>query len=440
MTARSTPPRPAFGATRTAPRVGSRVLTSMVAAGMLLTGCVPTAGPATPDPEDAATTGVGTASASQSAQTSASTPAARQAVSVVVTGDVLLHPPLWAQGRRDGSAAHPDFGPLLSGLRPYLADADLAVCSLETPVGTPDGPFSGYPSFVVPPQILPALAETGYDACTTATNHAIDGGTAGLERTLDALDSAGLAHTGTYRSAAEAERPLVLEAGGVRIGLVTATFGLNGLRADTAWRVDLIDTDRMIAQGQAARKAGADVVLAGFHSGEEYSDRPTADQRRTAHTLAESGVFDVVYSHHTHSVLPLEKHDGVWIAYGLGNSVSAHATDLAVNREGLSLKLQFTRRHGSWQADPPQWAAHIMAQDPDRWCALPAARPCTTPATDAASLQRTRTRVESLGAGELGVRRWIPEAPAAAPAATPPATPADPPAATPAPASPVPAP
>ncbi len=329
---------------------------------------------------------------------------------MAVTGDVLLHPPLWAQARTDGTAAQPDFRPLLSGVEPFLEDADLAVCSLETPVGDADGPYSGYPSFVVPPQILPALKSTGYDACTTATNHAIDAGTAGLERTLDGLDQAGLRHTGTYRTAAEAARPLILDAQGVRVGIVTATFSLNGLQPDTGWRVDLIDTDRMIAQAKAARKAGADVVLAGFHAGQEYSSRPTADQRRTARALAGSGVFDVVYSHHTHSVLPLEKYDGVWIAYGLGNSVSAHATDLAVNREGVSLKLEFTRTATGWKTSPPRWAAHIMAQDPVRWCALPAKTPCTTARGDAASLERTRTTLNALGADDAGAKPWDPGA------------------------------
>lgn len=385
------------------------------AAALLLAGCTPSDGPAaggstTVPTHPSTSTGTSTPSTPDASGAAGSSAAAPQRVSVAVTGDVLLHPPLWAQARTDGTAAQPDFRPLLSGVEPYLEDADLAVCSLETPVGDADGPYSSYPSFVVPPQILPALKSTGYDACTTATNHAIDAGTAGLKRTLDGLDHAGLRHAGTYRTAAEAARPLILDAQGVRVGIVTATFGLNGLQPDTGWRVDLIDTDRMIAQAKAARKAGADVVLAGFHAGQEYSSRPTADQRRTARALAGSGVFDFVYSHHTHSVLPMEKHDGVWIAYGLGNSVSAHATDLAVNREGVSLKLEFTRTASGWKTSPPRWAAHIMAQDPVRWCALPAKTPCTTASGDAASLDRTRTTLNALGADDAGARPWDPGA------------------------------
>ncbi|MDN5879635.1 MAG: CapA family protein [Micrococcaceae bacterium] len=391
---------------------------ALVASLILLSGCsgADTSQPAgtgtTPANASApATAGSATATTTDAEATGPDpTRSSREEVSVVVTGDVLLHPPLWEQARADGSAATPDFAPLLSGLAPYLADADLAICSLETPVGTDKGPYRGYPSFVVPPQILPALASTGYDACTTATNHAVDDGTSGVERTLDALDEAGLEHTGTYRSAAESRKPLILEAGGIRVGVVAATYGLNGLSADTDWRVDLIDTDQMIARARQARKAGADVVLAGFHAGEEYSTRPTTEQTHIAHTLADSGEFDAVYSHHTHSVLPLEKRDGVWIAYGLGNSVSAHATDLAVNREGVSLKLDFVKEGDRWTTSAPRWVGHIMAQDPVRWCALPAKTPCTTAGGDAASLKRTRSTLNVLGADGDGARPWRPAA------------------------------
>ena len=46
--------------------------------------------------------------------------------------------------------------------------------------------------------MLDGLVTTGYDACTTASNHSVDPGFRGLVRTVDALDARGLAHTGTY--------------------------------------------------------------------------------------------------------------------------------------------------------------------------------------------------------------------------------------------------
>jgi len=92
---------------------------------------------------------------------------------LVATGDVLLHTALWDQASADaaasGNPAGHDFGPMLAGVRPMVSGADVAICHMETPVAPPGGPFSSYPSFSVPPEIAPALAATGYDACTTAS-------------------------------------------------------------------------------------------------------------------------------------------------------------------------------------------------------------------------------------------------------------------------------
>ena len=90
--------------------------------------------------------------------------AAVRCASVVVTGDMLVHAQLWEQARADALAAGAkglDFGPMLEGQRKYLEKSDLAVCHLETPVAGPTGPFSAYPSFNVPPQIIPAAQQVG---------------------------------------------------------------------------------------------------------------------------------------------------------------------------------------------------------------------------------------------------------------------------------------
>ena len=77
---------------------------------------------------------------------------------MVVTGDVLLHPPLWEQAERDAAAQGKtglDFESLLQGQEPYLAASDLAICHLETPVAAPGEAFEGYPTFAVPPDDRP---------------------------------------------------------------------------------------------------------------------------------------------------------------------------------------------------------------------------------------------------------------------------------------------
>ena len=130
-----------------------------------------------------------------------------ECIEVAVAGDILLHPALWDQAEQDGKGKY-DFGPLLAAIAPYLAESDLALCNLETPVAAPGGPFGGYPMFNVPPQIIPALKKVGYDGCTTASNHSMDAGVAGVKRTLEALDAAG-----KYKQGLAEGAPLLAEVG-----------------------------------------------------------------------------------------------------------------------------------------------------------------------------------------------------------------------------------
>ena len=105
---------------------------------------------------------------------------------------------------------------------------------------------------------------------------------------------------------------------------------------------------------------GAEIVLAAVHAGEEYSSRPSPQQLQVNRALADSGQFDLVYGHHTHSVLPVEKHGDTWIVHGLGNSLSEHATRVPVNNEGLTVRATFVRADGRWTARPPVWVPHVL--------------------------------------------------------------------------------
>ncbi len=334
-------------------------------------------------------------------------------LSVVVTGDLLVHPQLWDQAAADAAETGKgtlDFEPLLAAQRPYLATADLGICHIETPVAEPEGPFSGYPQFNVPPQILTGAVEVGYEACTSASNHTIDAGTEGVLRTLTALEAAGLEHTGSYATAEDAEEVLILDQSEARVAVIEATYGLNGLVPDEPWRVDLIDVPAMIAKARTARAEGADVVLVALHAGDEYASEPNAEQVEAAHALADSGEIDFIYGHHTHSVQPIEKYNGVWIVYGLGNGVTELSPVYDVNNEGLMVRANFSRDDdGAWTVSELLWLPSLIVSAPYRWCPLTPGGPageCSSPERDAAALERTRSVVESLGALEDGARPW----------------------------------
>jgi poly-gamma-glutamate capsule biosynthesis protein CapA/YwtB (metallophosphatase superfamily) len=281
---------------------------------------------------------------------------------VVATGDVLPHEPLWEQARRDGDTGgrEMDFAAQLAEIGPIVEAADLAICHLEVPIAAVGGPYLGYPRFSGPPQIVEALADTGFTACTVASNHVFDQGADGVDRTLDALDGTGLAHAGAARTADEADTPVLVEittdGGPVIAGLVSYTFSFNGIPypGGETWRSNLINqdcvwsgacaaaADEILADAAAARQAGADVVIAAMHWGPEFHAEPDAAQTALAPLLIESADVDLVLGHHAHVVQPLEYVDGQWVVYGLGNLMAAHATVGEELREGVLVRFTFT--------------------------------------------------------------------------------------------------
>ncbi len=327
---------------------------------------------------------------------------------------MLVNAQLWQQAREDASAAGKpglDFGPLLEGQRRYIQASDLAICHQETPVSGPDGPFSAYPSFAVPPQIITAAKAVGYRACTTASNHTIDKGTDGLLRTLDALDAAGLKHTGSYRTETESQQILILDTPAAKIAVIQGTYGLNGQYPDYAWQVDMLDAPTMIARAIKARQLGADIVLGAMHAGDEYASESNAQQQEVAHALVDSGQFTMIYGHHTHSVLPIENYKGTWIVYGLGNGVTELSPWYVVNNEGLLVRAQFSQEAaGNWSTSDLAWAPSVIVRDPYRWCSVASDAPqgvCATPDADAATRLRTTTVVESMGAAAAGAHELL---------------------------------
>jgi poly-gamma-glutamate synthesis protein (capsule biosynthesis protein) len=247
-------------------------------------------------------------------------PAPPSFLTIVASGDLLIHSQI--QNRADALRGEGyDFRPFFARIRPLVRRADLAVCHAETPIGA--GPPSSYPLFNSPAALARAIAWTGWDACTVASNHALDRGQEGVAATLRALERAGVRHAGTARSRSESLRTTFLEARGVRIALLSYTYGTNGLPLPHPWSVNLISPRRIAGDARRARGRGADLVLAGFHWGHEYVHAPSSGQRALARFLLRRGIVDAIVGQHAHVVQPIERIRGRFVVYGEGNLVSA---------------------------------------------------------------------------------------------------------------------
>jgi poly-gamma-glutamate synthesis protein (capsule biosynthesis protein) len=297
----------------------------------------------------------------------AAKPATRRAFTLLASGDVLAHGSVVARARAygAGSGGRFDFRPMFAAIRPIVAAADLAICHLETPLSPSGRDLSGYPTFNAPPQLAAAIRGAGYDLCSTASNHAMDRGPAGVAGTLAVLDRAGLRHAGTARRPREAG-PTLLRVRGVRVAVVSFTYGLNGFRPPPGrpWLVNLLDRQRVLAATRAARRAGSRFTIVILHWGQEYRSAPTPAQRTLARRLLADPSVDLVLGHHAHVVQPVWRVKGKWVAFGLGNSLSAQSAACcpAATQDGVLLRVRVVERHGRLLADQvrytPTWVEH----------------------------------------------------------------------------------
>ncbi|MFD4002050.1 CapA family protein [Streptomyces rubiginosohelvolus] len=260
---------------------------------------------------------------------------------LLAAGDVLPHSSVIDQAAADAGGAGYDFAPMLAGVAPVVSGADLAFCHMETVYGKEGGPYTGYPSFKSPPEIATALRTTGFDSCSTASNHTLDDGAEGVRRTLDALDEAGVRHAGSARTAAEAARPTILPAGpgkgAAKVAHLAYTYGTNDipLPAGRPWTVNVTDERKIVEEARAARRAGADVVVLSTHWGTEWQDEPDAQQlelaeRLTASTDRGRPDIDLIIGTHAHVPQAYEKVNGTWVVYGMGDQIAG----AMINYEG----------------------------------------------------------------------------------------------------------
>jgi len=256
-------------------------------------------------------------------------------LTVAASGDFLIHGPVSRRALAYGGGRRYEFRPMLRAIRPLIAGADLALCHLETPLSY--GPPRGYPSFRTPVGLAAAVRATGWDACSTASNHTLDAGQRGVNTTLDVLGRFGVRHAGSHRTRAAARRTTVLEAKGVKVAFLAYTALTNGQPIPHPWSLNLARGRRIVRDARRARQAGADAVIVNLHWGAEYRRAPTREQRSLAAALTRSGHVTAVVGQHVHVVQPIRWIHGKPVVFGEGNLLSNQTAACcpAASQDGL---------------------------------------------------------------------------------------------------------
>jgi len=249
-----------------------------------------------------------------------------QELTLLFVGDIMQHMPqvdaAWDETRHQYT-----YDSCFQFVKPVIEGYDLAIANFETTLA--DKPFSGYPAFSSPDELVTGVRNAGIDIVATANNHCCDRGRTGIERTVSIMDSLGLRHLGTYRSRDEYSKanPMIIRKNGFTIALLNYTYGTNMNPVPEGDVVSLIEKDRILRDLSAAQDSQPDKVILFMHWGEEYQREPNAFQKDIADFCFENGA-DIIIGSHPHVIQPMEWHkaDSLHkerlVVWSLGNYVS----------------------------------------------------------------------------------------------------------------------
>ena len=251
-------------------------------------------------------------------------------------GDIMCHNTQYNDAYNKDTGAY-DFSYVFDDISLYTKTADICVGNLETTFAGEDVGYSGYPTFNTPDSLAYELKDIGIDVLSTAGNHALDKGFDGLSRTIDVLNDADIAHTGTYKTEEEQNTILTKYVKGIKIAFVNFTYGTNGIKIPSGkeFCVNLIDNDLITKQLDLAKSQNPDIIVACMHWGNEYKTTPNDTQKELSTFLFQNGV-DIILGTHPHVLEPMEKQtvtleDGTtkdgFVIYSLGNFISGQTAE-----------------------------------------------------------------------------------------------------------------
>ena len=261
-------------------------------------------------------------------------------LTLLFVGDVLLHQPQHVQALR-----HPQgHQSLWPALQSRIEAADVAYANLEGPIApgtaglgravTDPGlvfdkyVYTSYPMFNYHRHLADDLKSTGFDVVSTANNHSLDRGAIGVDRTIEQLNRAGLAFTGT-RTTAQASNnhpawSTRLSTKGWTISYVACAQHTNGI-ADSRRQVLSCGPEVLDIIKREKQDPNVDLVVVTPHWGDEYQPRPNAYQKQTAQKMVDAGA-DAIIGSHPHVIQPVtwmyRGEQRIPVAYSLGNFVS----------------------------------------------------------------------------------------------------------------------
>ena len=247
-------------------------------------------------------------------------PAERSELALLFGGDILLSDHVLSAYQKAGGIG----GVLDKEYRQVIQKADFFMANEEFPFSTRGTAAEDKQyTFRIPPEKVSLFKDMGIDAVTLANNHALDYGADALLDSVETLDGAGILHTGAGENLEQAQKPVIYEQNGIRVGILGATR----VMPDSGWAAGshhpgmLATYDPGILLGAIKElRETCDYVVVFVHWGVEKEDMPQEYQRTLGQQYLDAGA-DLVIGSHPHVLQGVEYYKGKPIVYSLGNFV-----------------------------------------------------------------------------------------------------------------------
>jgi len=191
-----------------------------------------------------------------------------------------------------------DWGYFFAGVKDIFENDDLTLVNLETTFTTAKKKAKKTFRFKGDPSYVNILKEGSVEMVNIANNHIYDYLQKGFDDTIETLEQAGILYSGEGHIA-------FFETKGITI----ASLGYCG------WSTSIKDQVKRDIEDVRAK---ADLVIVSFHWGKDRSNYPNEIQKELGRFAIDQGA-DLVAGHHPHVIQGIEKYQGRYIVYSLGN-------------------------------------------------------------------------------------------------------------------------
>lgn len=219
-----------------------------------------------------------------------------------------------------------------------IKKAEYVVANLECPATNETNPIVKCgPNLRAKPGDLQVLSKAGINVLSLANNHIFDYGVDAVSDTLKACHDNGFFVFGAGKNQSEAEKPLIIEISGKKVGFISFAEEEFNIAGQTTPGSALFDPYYSFDKITALKK-DVDIVVVLYHGGIEHYVYPTPLLQKKCRKMVEVGA-DLVLCQHSHCIGTIETYHEKTILYGQGNSVFGYREGNEKWNEGLLVEL-----------------------------------------------------------------------------------------------------